>query len=223
MPPDRDGDPDPSRPSGALDVQLVWAAPDPGHVHHPLLSAEERTRCARFLRVADRARHATGRVVLKQAAAARLGVSSTRIQVRVESSGRPRIAVDGTSRPPYCSISHAGDVVLVGLAGRPCGVDVEEIAELGPVVDSELVFSPAELAELRGLDAASRIGLAARWWTLKEAALKASGQGLAIAPHTVDVRTPPIRLPLVSGPLQVSVTEVPAPAGYRAGVAIASG
>jgi phosphopantetheinyl transferase len=66
------------------------------------------------------------------------------------------------------------------------GVDVEPAQEL-PAVFARYFLSPSETGALGGWKDRSTSLLAA--WTLKEAALKASGRGLSVPPGTVRIRS----------------------------------
>jgi 4'-phosphopantetheinyl transferase len=71
-----------------------------------------------------------------------------------------------------CTVTRAGAV----------GVDVEALpADNGMLEDADNYFSSSEVASLRNLDCAGQRGLFCKIWTLKEAYIKARGEGLALA------------------------------------------
>jgi 4'-phosphopantetheinyl transferase len=80
------------------------------------------------------------------------------------------------------SISHSGRAVLVAVAeGRGVGVDVEA-APFRAFDSSALrarMCSDPELRRLREVQPDAQPATLAAWWTAKEAAVKASGRGLA--------------------------------------------
>ncbi|MEU0332453.1 4'-phosphopantetheinyl transferase superfamily protein [Streptomyces sp. NPDC006193] len=99
-------------------------------------------------------------------------------------------AVSGTDL--RFSVSHSGP--LVGLAvcrGADVGLDVERIEE-APDVDlvAPRILSAAELAVLRSFAPADRPGALLRYWTRKEAVLKALGIGLRLPPLRLEVSAP---------------------------------
>ncbi|MFK3735207.1 4'-phosphopantetheinyl transferase family protein [Streptomyces sp. NPDC088090] len=146
------------------------------------LDAEERVRLAAPLRVADRLRYGIGHVALRRLLAPRLGVAPAEIAYRREACpgcggphGRP--AVDGPPGAPHFSLSHSGDVVLIGIAARPVGVDVESFPQATTVREVTSVLHPAEQAEIAGAGHAPEAF--ARVWCRKEAYLKGIGIGVA--------------------------------------------
>lgn len=115
-----------------------------------------------------------------------------------ESGRKPRFA-DGPDAD--FSISHSGRAVMVAVAtgvGVGVGVDVE--AAPFRAFDSDALLrrmcSPREAELARAVSGVERPGHLAQLWTAKEAAVKASGRGLAhdfrtfefdLPPHTPDL------------------------------------
>lgn len=172
------------------EVLVVGSPPLAAARADPLLTAAERARCAAFRREVDAARHATGRLLARSTAARWFGVAPERVGVVPDldatSRGCPRLTVDGRRADAYLSIAHAGEVVLVAVSARPCGIDVEVVADVEPVVGSDVIYAPPELAALAA--AQDPVLLAARWWTAKESVLKALEVGLGVDPPLIDVR-----------------------------------
>ncbi|MFF9085880.1 4'-phosphopantetheinyl transferase family protein [Streptomyces sp. NPDC014991] len=107
--------------------------------------------------------------------------------------GKP--ALDPAVDPPgglRFSVSHSGPTVGVAVCrGADIGLDVER-ADDPPDVDlvAPRVLSAAELAVLRGLAPADRTGALLRYWTRKEAVLKALGIGLRLPLRHLEVSPP---------------------------------
>lgn len=80
----------------------------------------------------------------------------------------------------HVSISHSGGHVACAAADRPVGVDVEDLGRprRDPLAIAEVVHGAAQRAVLAGLPDEARPLAFLQWWTLKEAWLKARGQGL---------------------------------------------
>lgn len=111
------------------------------------------------------------------------------VRVAAGANGRPVLA--SPARPPRdVSLSHAAGVVAVAVADAAqaraprVGVDVEAIQPLSVVHEiSDRVLSTDELAALRALEPAAQRRRFAALWTLKEAHVKCTGEGMS-APLT---------------------------------------
>jgi 4'-phosphopantetheinyl transferase len=150
------------------------------------LSAQERSRSARFVFERDRRRFEAAHTALRQLLAARLGTEPRDLQFREGPHGKPALDEARHARRCAFNLSHCDDEALVAIAAEgEIGVDVEV---LRPMPDALTLarrnFSAEECAELEATDAASReLGFFTAW-TRKEACLKAVGSGLSIAPNT---------------------------------------
>src|SRR5699024_6735879 len=134
--------------------------------------------------------------------------------------GRPRAVVHGTGiEPPWLSITHAGDVVGVALAPRPCGLDVQDVEAITPLVDSDLVYGDLERDLLSSLAGTTRIHTACAWWVAKEAALKATGLGLSVDLSGIPGAGTPVRVMVAGGTTTLARLVVPAPEGHLAALA----
>ncbi|MFF5503507.1 4'-phosphopantetheinyl transferase family protein [Streptomyces roseolus] len=185
VPEPRPSAPDPDTVPGRVDVDL-WQLRVDHLAEEDLdpseLDAEERARLAAPLRAADRLRYGIGHIALRRLLAPRLGVAPAAVAYRREPCpgcgalhGRP--AVEAPPGAPHFSLSHSGDVVLIGIAARPVGVDVEAFPRTATVHDVAAALHPLERAEI------ARAGHApeafARVWCRKEAYLKGLGIGVA--------------------------------------------
>ncbi|UPK01069.1 4'-phosphopantetheinyl transferase superfamily protein [Bradyrhizobium sp. 170] len=155
-----------------------------------VLDAEEASRLARFLHIEDRhsylAAHAGVRLLLEGI----VGQSADTLRFRPSLHGKPMLVAG----PPNLdfSLSHARGVVAVAAACGLVGVDVEPLREI-PDLDSvsEIVLAREEQEILWNAPATFRSRLFLRFWTLKEAILKAAALGFMIAPNTVIVDAGP--------------------------------
>lgn len=94
------------------------------------------------------------------------------------------VADSGACTAPgaHVSISHSAGFVACAVAGMPVGVDIEDLARpRDHLALAEAVHGPAQREQLAALPAAARALPFLQWWTLKEAWLKARGQGLDFA------------------------------------------
>jgi 4'-phosphopantetheinyl transferase len=101
--------------------------------------------------------------------------------------GQPR--VDGA----FVSLSRAGDLVAIAASlDGPVGVDLETVARVSASGFDDVAFTGRELV---AIDAAAQPDeVRARFWTAKEAILKARGTGLRTDPRLVDVRDAGVEL-----------------------------
>ena len=163
----------------------VWLAPPTAELAAaalPLLSAEERARDARFQHTGARQQFLVGRWLLRTVLAERLG--TTPAAVPLVASERGALAVLAAANPAHLrfNLSHTEGLVAIALAaGCPVGVDVEDCERPGRTVAlAERYFAPTEVAALRARPPAAQRDRFFQLWTLKEAYIKARGQGLAI-------------------------------------------
>ncbi|MEX2130134.1 MAG: 4'-phosphopantetheinyl transferase superfamily protein [Pseudohongiellaceae bacterium] len=96
--------------------------------------------------------------------------------------GRPAIASPELDIPLYFNLSHSGQHLAVVVSRRPLtGVDVEQFSHRRRLLDiAGRFFSVQECRELEALAGALQLERFYSLWTLKEAYIKACGQGLAI-------------------------------------------
>lgn len=153
-----------------------------------LLPEAEHSRAGRFRHVRDGQAYIAAHVLFRLMAARWLGTGLGRaaeLEVKQHcrtcggAHGKPRI--DGVE----LSLSRSSDAVLVAAAPAGCaiGADLERIpAELFAGFDG-FTLAPAERQSLPQPGISSRI----RLWVAKEAALKATGHGLALDPRTLSI------------------------------------
>ncbi len=189
--------------------------------HLTLLDGQELDRAHQYRMAADSDRCLLGAVLLRLAAARRLGVRPADVAVDRtcgrcgEQHGRPQLPGSGLN----ASVSHSADVVTVALTGAgPVGVDVEAVRVIDFAAVADKVCTPAELAHLR---------VAAdfyAYWTRKEAVLKATGEGLARPMadlHVAPPRSAPALLRLGGGtPPACQLADISVGDGYHACVAV---
>jgi 4'-phosphopantetheinyl transferase len=146
-----------------------------------LLDASERSRADCFRFAADRdayvAAHALLRVMLSQAAP----VAPEAWRFRAGKFGKPAIDPSLGWRDLRFSLSHTRGMVACAVGrGDDLGVDVEAVdPSLRPLEMARHCLAPSEAALIGGLPPARRVAAFFRIWTLKEAYLKATGQGIA--------------------------------------------
>lgn len=122
--------------------------------------------------------------LLQEEVARRLNYPVEDISVRRSSDGAPIVLRQGERIE--ASLSARGTFVLVGLADRPVGVDIEAMGV--PQEPPWRVLAPCERKALAAIPALPARHVAfLKMWTAKEAVLKALGTGLRRDPASVAV------------------------------------
>ncbi|MET7621967.1 4'-phosphopantetheinyl transferase superfamily protein [Streptomyces sp. NPDC005408] len=190
-----------------------------------VLSPDEQRRACAFARPRDRLRYTFAHTALRRLLGAQLGLPPQDLAFTREPCpccgaphGRPALA--DPPLPLHFSLSHGGDLVLIGTAAVPVGVDVEPVPAPSVVADLAGVMHPAEQAELAAAPAARRPAAFTRLWARKEAYLKALGTGLgrdlaADYLGTTGLAAPPTGwtvTDLPAGPSHAAACAAPSPA-----------
>lgn len=187
-----------------------------------LLDAAERERLGKLRREPDRRQYAVAHVALRLVLGARLGQAPEAVELVREvcptcggPHGRPAVA----GGRPHFSLSHSGDLVLIALAPRPVGVDVEQVPTAEAAVELAGALHPREAAELAELLPAAAPMAFGRAWARKEAFLKGLGTGLSRGPALDYVGTG--ARPVAPAP-DWTLHDVAVPDGYAAAIALAT-
>ena len=144
------------------------------------LAPEERERQARFIAPEDRRRFGLFRGFLRGVLAPMLGVTPAEVRFAAAPGGKPLL--DPATHPdaPVFNVSHSGVLLAVAVArAGALGVDVEwpdRRTDIPGVARHS--FHPHEFARIAAAEGDEQRRLFFRWWTAKEAVLKASGAGL---------------------------------------------
>jgi 4'-phosphopantetheinyl transferase len=193
------------------------------------LSPDERTRAERLHKRCDRELFVLAHAMLLDVLARYLSLAPQAIRLDTGAHGKPRLARQHGSSLQF-SLSHSGDVALLGMAHRrEIGVDVEAAI---PHVDLADVaghfFAPDERAALSSLAGRECSDLFYTLWTRKEACLKAWGKGLriplngfSVLPASDAFAEAPIRCPEAGAQNLGHCRSLRAPDGYAAAVVLA--
>ena len=153
------------------------------------LSADERARASRFRFARDRDRFVGARGLLREILAPYLNASPGRLSFGYGAHGKPFLAGEEHSTLRF-NVSHSLDVMLLAIAHvREVGVDVEGVRNMGPVKDEigDTVLSEPEKQALARFDGEEKRANFLRFWTLKEACIKADGRGVSLPLKRIDV------------------------------------
>ncbi len=162
------------RMTGSLDDAAVNAAVR-------LLSAEERARYERFVFAHDRRDFAAAHALLRGVLSTYEDVPTTGWRFEATDRGKPFLpGGDGGVARLAFNLSHTRGLVACGV-GREAdiGVDVEGLDRVPDDLDmAARYFSAGEHAQLASVAQSDRPARFAELWTLKEAYIKATGEGL---------------------------------------------
>jgi|tagenome__1003787_1003787.scaffolds.fasta_scaffold20875458_1 4'-phosphopantetheinyl transferase len=151
------------------------------------LTTEERSRAARFHFAIDRQRSIVGHALARIILAHHLRRSPHELAFDYNPFDKPRLA-GGPDPALEFNISHSGEWLLIALAHRVVGVDVERMRE--DMASAEIAarfFSRAECLALAALPQEMQCSAFFDCWTRKEAYLKARGDGLSLPLDQFDV------------------------------------
>jgi 4'-phosphopantetheinyl transferase len=148
-----------------------------------LLSPAEKLRAARFIRQEDRDRFIVAHGVLRQILGRYLSLDPVGLVFETGEFGKPAIVVPAGLPALSFNMAHSGDAILYVIAnGRRVGVDVEAVrSDRDFMALAESQFAAEEVDTLRAAGPDERTAAFYRCWTLKEAYVKARGEGLGFS------------------------------------------
>lgn len=145
------------------------------------LSSEEIARAERFYFPKHRQRFIAGRGILRSILGQYLDIEPAKVRFDYLPRGKPVLADTLADSGLSFNLSHSEGLGLCGVSyQRQIGVDIEHIR---PVSDLESLakrfFLPREYNLVRSHPSEQQPDIFFRYWTCKEAYLKATGEGLA--------------------------------------------
>ena len=168
------------------------------------LSDEELLRAERARFEQQRRRFAVCRATLKAILGGYLERPPCELRFGQGPYGKPHLDCGRSDPSIHFNVSHSDELALVAVSWeRELGVDLERVRSIDGIDDIVARhFAPAERLAFSRVFPATRLSTFYRYWTLKEASLKACGVGLTQATAAIDVTRMgdhPICLPGVSG------------------------
>jgi 4'-phosphopantetheinyl transferase len=143
-----------------------------------MLDPEEVARADRYHFAVDRdsytAAHALVRFMLSKAT----GLSTKAWRYVVGEFGKPALAADLASLNLHFSISHTNEMIACAIARDEVGVDVERLQRTIDLSIVQHFFAPEEVWLLNSVSPDQQVECFIRFWTLKEAFIKATGEGM---------------------------------------------
>lgn len=171
------------------DVHVWFASLDVSVPHLSQLASTlntvERERAKRFYLEQDKARFIAGRGLLRAILGYYSDVEAAELQFSYSSLGKPFLAETYRGSSIQFNLSHAHGFVLYAITlDRKIGVDLEYIKHI-PEADRIVhrFFSHQEKADFHTFNSDEKPTAFFRYWTCKEAYIKACGQGLT---HSLD-------------------------------------
>lgn len=147
-----------------------------------LLDDEEKAAAARFAFAKHRVQYVSAHALARIALGTAVSVDPGAWRWTAGEHGKPAAMLAGQPAAVSFNISHTEGMVGVAVfarAGADVGLDVEKFDRIAALDIADRYFRPEETAWLMSLKAAERPRGFMRLWTLKEAFIKATGEGLS--------------------------------------------
>ena len=153
------------------------------------LDEEERMRASRFHFDKHRRHFVVGRGVLRLLLGRYLGMRAEEVRFDYGPNGKPALGGEHRASSLRFNASHSGEIALYAFVrDREVGVDVEFIKpDFVTEGIAERFFSTGEIENLNALCETERAAGFFRFWTRKEAYIKAIGTGLSHPLNEFDV------------------------------------
>ena len=160
--------------------------------YEALLSDDERQRNNRYRFAADRRKDLIARALLRTQLGERLNLAPESLVFERGEHGKPALVLDKCSVPSdylalksakhlQFNLSHSDDWVVLAIADNRIGVDIESTARKNDVMAiADRYFFGSEIAELTSFDPSEQRQRFFDYWTLKEAYMKARGEGISL-------------------------------------------
>jgi 4'-phosphopantetheinyl transferase len=163
----------------------------------PLLDAPENAQADRFRVAADRDAYVAAHALLRTMLSRHACIAPMEWRFRIAEGGKPIVDPDQAPSNLHFSLTHTRGLAAcaVGRSGA-LGIDAEAWREPAPIELVERYFAPAEARLVASRAPEERPTAFYRLWTLKEAYLKATGQGLVAALDGFAFSLDPIKLTL---------------------------
>ncbi|MEM7715610.1 MAG: 4'-phosphopantetheinyl transferase superfamily protein [Cyanobacteria bacterium P01_A01_bin.68] len=145
-----------------------------------VLSEDELVRARRFHFEQHRQRFVAGRGILRNILGRYLNIEPDKINFGYEPRGKPFLDENCNQINLKFNLSHSQNYALYVMSlNNSVGVDLECISSKTDVVSlAQRFFSPSEFAVIESASTEQQQQLFFRYWTCKEAYLKATGTGL---------------------------------------------
>jgi 4'-phosphopantetheinyl transferase len=145
------------------------------------LSDDERQRAARFVVDIPRQRFINGRGALRRLVGQYLNIQPEAVKFTFNPFGKPLLAPELGQDSLQFNLTHSKGLILAAFTRHArIGVDVEWREEMQDALEiAARFFTPAECRVIRAADQDLRTQTFLRYWTCKEAFIKAVGEGIS--------------------------------------------
>jgi 4'-phosphopantetheinyl transferase len=159
-----------------------------------MLDAMELARADSYHFASDRdtftAAHALVRTMLSEAT----GLPTSSWRYVTGEFGKPALEADCAGSELHFNISHTRGFVACAIARDEVGVDVEASDRMTDFDIGDRFFAPEEAQLVRSAPSETRASIFFRFWTLKEAFIKATGEGLTRPLDSFSFAFDPVRI-----------------------------
>jgi 4'-phosphopantetheinyl transferase len=153
-----------------------------------MLSSAELARNQRYRFARDRHRDLVARALLRSSLGGLLDTRPEDVEFEMGAKGKPHLKPKSESQCaadqpvlPFFNLSHSADWVILVVANFPVGIDVEFTKRKNNVLAiARNYFFGAEVEQLFALPFDQQRERFFDYWTLKEAYMKARGEGIAL-------------------------------------------
>lgn len=149
------------------------------HAYHAVMTPQEAQRQQKFYFERDRHQALVTRGLVRSILGHYVQQAPGELSFSIGERGKPELS---HAFPLRFNLSHTHGVIMLGvIKENSLGVDVESTGRVSNAVDiADHFFSPSEVSTLRQQPQLLQNEQFYEYWTLKEAYIKACGQGLAI-------------------------------------------
>ena len=144
------------------------------------LSSDEIARAEKFYFPEHRQRFIAGRGTIRAILGRYLAIDPKQVEFEYQPRGKPFLAAKFANQRLFFNLSHSQDLALCGVSYQnQIGVDLEYIRTMSDLESlAKRFFSAEEYEHLRLVSSEEQKQMFFRYWTCKEAYVKATGDGL---------------------------------------------
>ena len=158
-----------------------------------ILAPDEKARAGRFHFERDRDRYIFGRGILRTLLGSYLGTEAHKIEITYEQDGKPTLGKIFQGKKLQFNLSHSNERALYIFGwDRLVGIDIEQIRPLQDAdAFAEQYYTKRETGLINSLSGDEKWPVFYKFWTCKEAFLKAKGTGLTVPINHAEISLRP--------------------------------